>query len=479
MDFDTAMEWSEPFCHSVDCYFCLSARSGFGKHLKWEYAKVDSVKFPLPHSSDVPYPECPGSAPKIEGSSEEMLGSSGSQFETSLTQRILSQAELNDWIRDFGFSKGKAELFASRMKERGFVAPDVKTSIYRNRHLQYGKFYAKVDDICFCSNILGLFEELNEVYNPGEWRLFIDSNKESLKAVLLHNGNQKPSLPVAYASHSKETYETMKTLLDHIEYDKHRWKICADLKVVAILCGLQGGYTKYCCFLCKWDSRADHLHYIKKDWPLRTNIIVGADNIQRTALVDKNNIILPPLHIKLGLAKNFIKKLAKDGTQEAFARLKAIFSYLSHAKLKEGVLNGPEIRKLLQDDEFSSLLSPVEAAAWSSFKLVIHNFLGNHKSPDYKQIVNNLLKNYKKAEVHMSLKIHFLDSHLDFFPENLGDVSDEHGERFHQQLKDIENRYSGLFDTAMMGDYVWSLVRENDGSKYKRQSGSKNFFQIV
>ncbi|GBP90238.1 hypothetical protein EVAR_100685_1 [Eumeta japonica] len=30
----------------------------------------------------------------------------------------------------------------------------------------------------------------------------------------------------------------------------------------------------------------------------------------------------------------------------------------------------------------------------------------------------------------MSLKIHFLHSHLDFFPQNLGAVSDEHGERF-------------------------------------------------
>jgi len=29
----------------------------------------------------------------------------------------------------------------------------------------------------------------------------------------------------------------------------------------------------------------------------------------------------------------------------------------------------------------------------------------------------------------MSLKIHFLHSHLDFFPENLGAMSDKHGER--------------------------------------------------
>jgi hypothetical protein len=32
----------------------------------------------------------------------------------------------------------------------------------------------------------------------------------------------------------------------------------------------------------------------------------------------------------------------------------------------------------------------------------------------------------------MSLKIHFLESHLHFFPENRGKVSDEHGKRFHR-----------------------------------------------
>jgi hypothetical protein len=30
--------------------------------------------------------------------------------------------------------------------------------------------------------------------------------------------------------------------------------------------------------------------------------------------------------------------------------------------------------------------------------------------------------------------MHFLDSHLDFFPQNLGNVSDEHGEGFHQDI---------------------------------------------
>ena len=37
----------------------------------------------------------------------------------------------------------------------------------------------------------------------------------------------------------------------------------------------------------------------------------------------------------------------------------------------------------------------------------------------------------------MSVKVHFLQGHLDYFPENLGDYSEEQGEGFHQDIKDM------------------------------------------
>ena len=51
----------------------------------------------------------------------------------------------------------------------------------------------------------------------------------------------------------------------------------------------------------------------------------------------------------------------------------------------------------------------------------------------------------------MSLKVHFLHSHLDFSRENLGEVSEEHGERFHQDIAKMEKRYQGGWDTANWG----------------------------
>jgi len=49
--------------------------------------------------------------------------------------------------------------------------------------------------------------------------------------------------------HNKESYENMKILKAVINYDKFKWQICGDLKVIVLLLGLQQGFTKYCCFI--------------------------------------------------------------------------------------------------------------------------------------------------------------------------------------------------------------------------------------
>jgi hypothetical protein len=92
---------------------------------------------------------------------------------------------------------------------------------------------------------------------------------------------------------------------------------------------------------------------------------------------------------------------------------------------------------------------------------VCRGFLGNNRSPFYKEMVQNLLTCYAKINVNMSLKLHFLHAHLDRFPANLGAVSDEQGERFHQEIAKMEKHYKGLWTASMMGDYCWMLLRED------------------
>ncbi|GBM74165.1 hypothetical protein AVEN_188166-1 [Araneus ventricosus] len=57
----------------------------------------------------------------------------------------------------------------------------------------------------------------------------------------------------------------------------------------------------------------------------------------------------------------------------------------------------------------------------------------------------------------MSLKVHFLDSHRYYFPENLGVVSEEQGERFHQDIKEMDRQYQGKWNVSMIADYCWTL----------------------
>jgi len=59
--------------------------------------------------------------------------------------------------------------------------------------------------------------------------------------VLIHNGNKFLSVPLAYAANMKECCESMKLLLRKVKYDVFKWKLCGDLKGVALLLGMQLG----------------------------------------------------------------------------------------------------------------------------------------------------------------------------------------------------------------------------------------------
>mgnify|MGYP004581398979 CR=1 FL=1 len=199
--------------------------------------------------------------------------------------------------------------------------------------------------------------------------------------------------------------------------------------------------------------------------------------------------------MKLGYAKQFLKKLNVEG--EPFKYLKQVaFPKLSDENLKlvpykcvfvtigrqiislfsnSGILIGPQIRQLIRDEEFSNKLSNVERRAWNSFISLCKNFLGNNKSPDYVAVVAEFLKAYEEMDCNMSIKIHFLHSHLEFFPENLGKLSDEQGERFHKELWEIEKRFQGKSSVNMMSEYCWSVKRNESDFELKRKR-TREFF---
>ena len=324
MPFAVPMIWREPQNHSNDCYFCMTKIAGFSKKNKSKivYPDCASAIKPVPHDSENVVP-LPPASPESDTSDEEELSDDGASaedvFEADLADdkpHLLQQPQLNDLIRDLQLSKEKSELLASRLQEWNLLEKGTSVSYFRTRHEKLAGFYALENDVCFCTDVDGLMHELGYDHVSDEWRLFIDSGKDSLKAVLLHHGNEKPSVPIALAHGLKETYQSMETILGLIKYNAHNWNICGDLKVISLLLGLQLGYTKYMCFLCLWDSRDDANHYKFKNWPNRVQHTVGKHNVKHQALVDPKRVYLPPLHIKLGLIKNFVK--AMDPNSDGF-----------------------------------------------------------------------------------------------------------------------------------------------------------------
>jgi len=132
-----------------------------------------------------------------------------------------------------------------------------------------------------------------------------------------------------------------------------------------------------------------------------------------------------------------------DRNDTAFLYLRQKFPLLSDAKLREGAFTSPDIRSLLRDEVFERIITGDEQRVWRAFREVVTGFLGNRRADNYKDLVEKRLSSYQKLGYNMYARIHFLRSQLDFFLENCGSVSDEHGERFHQDIAAMEGRHKG------------------------------------
>ena len=111
-----------------------------------------------------------------------------------------------------------------------------------------------------------------------------------------------------------------------------------------------------------------------------------------------------------------------------------------------------------------------EKGAWLSFVTVIENFLGNKKANNYETLVTNLLSAFYDLGCNMRVKLHFLYSHFDRFPENLRTVSDKKGKQFHHDLKSMEEHIQGRWDKHMMTNYCWNIKWDCPETVHKQKS---------
>lgn len=109
----------------------------------------------------------------------------------------------------------------SRLKGWDRLEKGTKISSYRRREQHLQRLFTAEGNLVYCTDVDLLLSELGDHHDPKELMFFVDSSKLSLKAVLLHIGNEKPSIPLAYAAHMKETYDNMKILLLNIQYQQN------------------------------------------------------------------------------------------------------------------------------------------------------------------------------------------------------------------------------------------------------------------
>ena len=102
----------------------------------------------------------------------------------------------------------------------------------------------------------------------------------------------------------------------------------------------------------------------------------------------------------------------------------------------------------------------MEKRVWISFGDVVNNFFGNRRAENYKELVEMPLIILQIIGANTSITVRFLPNHLDTFPDNSSNVSDEHSEQFYQDIKTMEEHYQRQWNKQMMPDLGWSIKRD-------------------
>ena len=87
-------------------------------------------------------------------------------------------------------------------------------------------------------------------------------------------------------------------------------------------------------------------------------------------------------------------------------------------KLKAGIFDGYQIRELMKDPVFDETRSKAELSAWQSLKSVVTNFQGKSPERGIQERNSRATEEFLPTQTRLSVKLHFLQLHLDHFPEN-------------------------------------------------------------
>jgi len=231
------------------CYACVNFNPWLNKNMlknkTYVAAYTAILPVPMPDDAEPPKPPSPDAISTWTANTAFTMKTNPQDVNYELNiendgPAPLTQKEMDYVVAKLGLSQRNSEFLTSFLKRRKLTQRTVSARSYRSRQAEFQKFYTvdATNTFTHCTDIEGLVNQLGMVYAADDWRLFIDGSVSSLKAVLLHKTNRKPSIPLAFGTNMKETYETLGSILAKVNYEHHKWKICCDLKVVNIMQGI-------------------------------------------------------------------------------------------------------------------------------------------------------------------------------------------------------------------------------------------------
>jgi hypothetical protein len=111
----------------------------------------------------------------------------------------------------------------------------------------------------------------------------------------------------------------------------------------------------------------------------------------------------------------------------------------------------------MQDKQFDEDLNVTERNAWLSFRRIC-NLLGTQKQRTIRMLCRICWLRTKLWDAIRVWKSTYWGHTLNFFPpENLGEIRDKHGEKFHQDIMAKEKRYQGKWTSSRLEDFCWTM----------------------
>lgn len=119
---------------------------------------------------------------------------------------------------------------------------------------------------------------------------------------------------------------------------------------------------------------------------------------------------------------------------------------------------GKDVTRIVQSTSLlTTLKTDDEKQLWEAYCNVVKGFLGRHRAQDYVARIEKLRQLLVKTGIARTPKIHLLVDHVEKFPKNNSDYSDENAEKFHHELMPIYLRYPVAESqlSSVLSDYLW------------------------